>query len=65
MEFREPFPIMTDIQRLEQLGFSREQIAGLQRVKALHQREAFDQTESSYKRQAFVRWLYRRGLLQS
>jgi hypothetical protein len=65
MEFREPFPTMTDIQRLEQVGFSREQIAGLSRVKALYQREATHQTTSEYKRQAFVRWLYLQGRLES
>jgi len=56
---------MTDIQRLEQVGFSREQIAGLSRVKALYQREATHQTTSEYKRQAFVRWLYLQGRLES
>jgi len=38
MELREQFPTMTDVRQLEQLGFSREQIAGLVRVKALYQR---------------------------
>ena len=65
MEFREPCPPRTDIQRLEQVGFSREQIARLQRVKALSQREASHETNAQDKRQAFVRWLYLQGRLQS
>ena len=65
MELREQFPTMTDVRQLEHMGFSREQIAGLQRVKALSQREASHETEASDKRQAFVRWLYLQGRLQS
>ena len=36
MELREQFPTMTNVRQLEQGGFSSEQIAGLQRVKALY-----------------------------
>ena len=65
MELREPFPPMTDVRQLEQVGFSREQIAGLERVKALYQREAYHEANAEDKRQAFVRWLYLQGRLQS
>ena len=72
MEYREQFPTMTDhsaweadYSRLEQVGFSREQIAGLQRVKTLYQQGAYHEAEASHKRQAFVRWLYLQGRLQS
>jgi len=65
MELREQFPTMTDVRQLEQVGFSREQIARLQRVKALFQRETTQEIEASDKRQAFVRWLYLQGRLQS
>jgi hypothetical protein len=65
MEFRETFPPMTDVQQLEQLGFSSEQIACLFRVRALHQREAYHEANAEYKRQAFVRWLYLQGRLES
>jgi hypothetical protein len=65
MEFREQFPTMTDVRQLEQVGFSSEQIAGLQRVKALCQRGAYHEATSEHKRQAFVRWLYLQGRLQS
>ena len=65
MEFREQFPTMTDVRQLEHVGFSREQIAGLFRVKALYQRGAYHEVDPEYKRQAFVRWLYLQGRLQS
>jgi hypothetical protein len=65
MESREQFPTLTDVRQLEHMGFSREQIAGLFRVKALYQRGAYHEAEPSHKRQAFVRWLYLQGRLQS
>jgi hypothetical protein len=65
MEFREPLPIITDVRQLEQVGFSSEQIASLERVKALYQRGAYYEENPEYKRQAFVRWLYLQGRLQS
>jgi hypothetical protein len=65
MEYREPFPTLTDVRQLEQVGFSHEQIAGLLRVKALYQRGDYHETEPSDKRQAFIRWLYLQGRLQS
>jgi hypothetical protein len=65
MEFREQFPTMTDVRQLEYMGFSSEQIAGLERVKALYQRGAYHEADPSHKRQAFVRWLYLQGRLQS
>jgi hypothetical protein len=65
MELREQFPTMTNVQQLEQGGFSSEQIAGLQRVKALYQRGAYHEANPEHKRQVFVRWLYLQGRLQS
>jgi hypothetical protein len=65
MELREQFSPMMDARRLEQVGFSRKQIAGLERVKALYQRGAYHEATSEYKRQAFVRWLYLQGRLES
>ncbi len=65
MESREPCPPRTDIQRLEQVGFSHEQITGLLRVKALSERGASHQAEPLDKRQAFIRWLSLQGRLQS
>jgi hypothetical protein len=72
MEFREQFPTMTDHpaweaghRQLEQEGFSREQIAGLVRVKVLYQRGAYYEATLEHKRLAFVRWLYLQGRLQS
>jgi hypothetical protein len=65
MELREQFPTMTDVRQLEHEGFSREQIAGLFRVKALYERGVYHEDNPEYKRQAFVRWLYLQGRLQS
>jgi hypothetical protein len=65
MELREQFPTMVDVQELEHMGFSREQIAGLERVKARYQRGAYHEDEPLHKRQAFIRWLYLQGRLQS
>ncbi len=65
MEYREQFPTMTDVRQLEHLGFSREQIAGLERVKVLYQRGAYHEANPEHKRLAFVRWLYLQGRLQS
>jgi hypothetical protein len=72
MDFREQFPIMTDHlaweagnRQLEHMGFSHEQIAGLVRVKALYQRGIYNEANPVHKRQAFIRWLYLQGRLQS
>jgi hypothetical protein len=65
MELREQFPTMTDVRQLEQGGFSKDQIAGLVRVKALYQRGAYHEVNPEHKRQAFVRWLYLQGRLES
>ena len=72
MEFPEQFPTMTDHpaweagnRQLEHVGFSSEQIAGLERVKALYQRGAYHEATAEHKRQAFVRWLYLQGRLES
>jgi len=58
IELREQFPTMTDIRQLEHVGFSRDQIAGHFRVKALYQQGAYHEANPEHKRQAFVRWLY-------
>jgi hypothetical protein len=65
MELREQFPTGTDVRQFEQVGFSSEQIAGLERVKALYQRGAYDEANPEHKRQAFIRWLYLQGRLES
>jgi hypothetical protein len=65
MEFQEPFPPLTDVQQIEQMGFSHEQIANLLKIKMLYQQGVYHETEPSDKRQAFIRWLYLQGRLQS
>ncbi len=65
MELREHLPTMTDVRQLEHVGFSRDQIAGLLRVKALYQQGAYHEANPEHKRLAFVRWLYLQGRLES
>jgi hypothetical protein len=65
MELQEQSTTMTDVRQFEQLGFSSEQIAGLVKVKALYQRGAYHEATPEHKRQAFVRWLYLQGRLES
>jgi hypothetical protein len=65
MELQEQFPTMIEVQQLEYVGFSSEEIASLFRVKALYQRGAYHEATPEYKRLAFVRWLYEQGRLQS
>ena len=65
MEFREQFPSITDVQQLEHVGLSSEQITGLLRVKALYQQGVFHEHTSEQKRQEFIRWLYLQGRLHS
>ena len=65
MELREQSPTMMEVRQLEYVGFSREQIARLERVKALYQRGAYHEATPEYKRLAFVRYLYEQGRLQS
>lgn len=65
MELREQFPTMTDVQQLEHMGFSSEQIAGLLGVKALYQRGTYQEASPEHKRREFIRWLYLQGRLES
>ena len=65
MELREQFPPMMEVQQLEYVGFSREQIASLLSIKALYQQGAYHEVTPEYNRLAFVRWLYLQGRLQS
>ena len=62
---REKFPTETQVQQLEQEGFSREQIDSLLALRALYTRGAYHEVDPERKRQAFVRWLYLQGRLES
>jgi hypothetical protein len=65
MEIREQLPTRTEVQNLEHVGFSGEEIANLLRVKALYQQGAYHEATPEFKRLAFARWLYEQGRLQS
>jgi hypothetical protein len=50
--------------QLELVGFSRQQIADLNRVKALYQQGVYFETTPEQRRLEFVRWLYQQNRLQ-
>jgi hypothetical protein len=59
------YPTEAEVQQLEQEGFSREQIAGLIALRALSSQGAYHEVDPERERQAFVRWLYLQGRLES
>jgi hypothetical protein len=65
MELQEHIPTLTEIRNLAHAGFSSEEIAHLERVKALYHRGLYLEIIPEYKRLAFVRWLYEQGRLHS
>jgi hypothetical protein len=72
MEFRKHFSGITEQPargiwdwQLKLVGFSREQIADLCRVKALYQQGAYHEATPEQRRLEFVRWLYQQNRLQS
>jgi hypothetical protein len=72
MEFRKQFLGMTEHPtwgmwswQLELVGFSRQQIADLSRLKALYQQGVYSEAPPEQRRLEFVRWLYQQNRLQS
>ncbi len=65
MELREHLINRIEVRNLEHVGFSRQQITLLSRIKELYQQGAYHETTAAYKRLKFVRWLYQHGRLQS
>ena len=62
---RKKFPPETDMQQLEQEGFSHDQIAGLLTLRALYTQGVYQEDDPERNRQEFIRWLYLQGRLQS
>ena len=62
---RKKFPTETEMQQLEQEGFSHDQIAGLLALRALYTQGVYHEDDPERKRQEFIRWLYLQGRLQS
>jgi hypothetical protein len=62
---RKKFPPETDMQQLEQEGFSHDQIADLFALKALYAQGVYHEDDPERNRQAFIRWLYLQGRLES
>ncbi len=59
----ENFAGITEVQQLEHMGFSNDEIADLSRVKARYLGGVYNEVTFESKRLEFARWLYRRGLL--
>src|SRR2546430_17292447 len=59
------YPAATEVQQLEQAGFSPDQIDGLLAFKALYTQGAYYEADPERMRQEFVRWLYLQGRLES
>jgi hypothetical protein len=51
--------------QLELVGFSRQHIADLSRIKALYQQGVYSEATPEQRRLKFVRWLYQQNRLQS
>jgi hypothetical protein len=65
MALRNTFVTETEIQQLEQEGFSHDEIAGLIALRALYIQKDYHEGNLERKRQEFIRWLYLQGRLQS
>ena len=65
MELREQLFNRIEVWNLERVGFSRQQIVDLCRIKALYQQGDYHEITAEYKRLKLVRWLYQHGRLQS
>ncbi len=62
---RKKFPTETDMQQLEQEGFSHDQIAGLLALRLLYTHGVYHEDDPERKRKEFIRWLYLQGRLES
>jgi len=62
---RKKFPTETEMQRLEQEGFSHDQIAGLLTLRAFYTQGVYHEADPDRNRQEFIRWLYLQGRLES
>lgn len=61
MELREQFPTRADVQQLEHISFSREQIAGLLQSHSALSARGLSRGRAFAQGQGFVRWLYFQG----
>jgi hypothetical protein len=59
----ENFAGMTEVQQLEHMGFSSDEITDLARVKALYLRGVYNEATFESKQLEFARWLYKHGRL--
>ena len=61
----EKFVTETEVNQLEQEGFSQEQIDSLLALRALYAQGVYHEDDPQRKRQEFIRWLYLQGRLES
>ena len=62
---KEKFSTETEVQQLEQEGFSQEQIDSLLALRVLYAQGVYHEDDPQRKRQEFIRWLYLQGRLES
>ena len=62
---KEKFPTETEVNQIEQEGFSQEQIDSLLALRDLYTQGFFHEADPERERREFIRWLYLQGRLQS
>jgi hypothetical protein len=65
MELQEQLLNRIEVRNLEHVGFSREQITRLLRIKELYHQGAYHKATAEQRRLEFLRWLYQQNRLQS
>jgi len=65
MELQEQLLNRIEVRNLERVGFSREQIIRLLRIKELYQQGIYHEATPEQRRLEFVRWVYHQNRLQS
>jgi hypothetical protein len=62
---KEKLPTETEVNQLEQEGFSQEQIDSLLVLRDLYTNGFFHEVDAERERREFIRWLYLQGRLES
>ena len=62
---KEKFPTETEVNHLEQAGFSLEQVDSLLALRDLYTQGFLREVDPERERREFIRWLYLQGRLES